>query len=187
MSDPADPLPIHSLAEARLYLRIKPCSACGDGPLIADPAGVQYHADEHLLSVPATCKACSQNNATGFDTAQIETCDLTNSNWEEIPAGQIINATDNPSRIIDIAGWLTLFTLLETEANSAGAPEKARQIHLCAGECIDEALKFFEPQNDLPPVNAFFSKNSRRQFRDRPERFIRQHLIDIRNKLPFGR
>jgi hypothetical protein len=62
-----------------------------------------------------------------------------------------------------------------------------RRLNLLAGCCLDEALKFFDADNDVPPEDAFFSDASRQQFRDRPERFTRQRIIDLRSQLPVSR
>ena len=196
MTTPGSPLPIHSLTEARLYLNVTPCSACDKGPLIADPNGTRHDPEQHTLSTPITCKACRHALTIRFDTRQIEQrgplcvpAEPLASNDQTHPP--LINPTDEPSEIIDVVGWVTLHAALADAARTSRAdarttPDRstARRKLIEAGQCLDEALKFFEIDNDLPPEEAFFTDTSRRHFRDHPELFTRQRLIDLLRQLP---
>ncbi len=109
-----------------------------------------------------------------------------------MPPGLPINPTEKPSRLIDVAGWLTLDTLLGEKARqAAGRAENAasrapvRQWQLLARACIEEAMKFYEKGNELPPAKAFFNDASRRQFRERPELFARERLIHLKSRKPM--
>ncbi|UCD29637.1 MAG: hypothetical protein JSV03_03920 [Planctomycetota bacterium] len=187
MSQPSQTLPVHSLIEAGLYLRVRPCAACGDGPLVADDVGINHDADRHILAVPTVCRACNQQAEFAFDTAGIELHESPVVFLSNIAPGAPINHTDEPSRIIDVADWLTLYSIIETEARTVADRMESRQLHISAARCIDEALKFFDADNDLPPGDALFTDRSRDQFHRCPERFTRQNLIDLRNKLPVKR
>jgi hypothetical protein len=184
MGESGKVLSIHSLVEARLYLRVRPCDGCGTGPLVTDAGGVRHDAEGHVLIVPVICGFCGMSDEIRFDTGGLDFSDSFVAGWSEEVIDASINPTDDASKVIDVAGWLTLYSLLEADARAAGDRKEARQYHLCAAGCIDEALKFFDADNDLPPADAFFGDNSRSQFRDRPESFTRQHLIDLRNRLP---
>ena len=70
------------------------------------------------------------------------------------------------------------------DARSANDRAGARQLQIEAGLCLDEALKFYDDDNDLPPEEAFYSDDSRTRFRDRPGLFARQRLIELRGELP---
>ena len=96
-----------------------------------------------------------------------------------------INATDQPSRIIDVAQWLTLAHVIAEAASRETEKTHARQLGIDAAQCLSEALKFYdEPENDLPPAEAFFHDASRRRFRENPEEFSRQRVLDMRSRLP---
>jgi hypothetical protein len=102
--------------------------------------------------------------------------------------GTNLNPTEEPSHILDVGQWIMLFRLFEQQA--AGAPSKveARVLNLKAGACLNEALKFYEEDdNDLPPGSAMFTDSTRRRFREAPEQFSRRRLIGLRATLPVGR
>jgi len=62
-----------------------------------------------------------------------------------------------------------------------------RRLQVQSAACLAEALKFYDPDNDLPPEEAFFTAESRRQFRARPELFARDRIIGLRARLPWSR
>jgi hypothetical protein len=64
---------------------------------------------------------------------------------------------------------------------------EARRLALEAAQCLDEALKFYVEDNDLPTKDTFFHHGSRQRFRDHPEQFSRQRLLHLRSKLPTRR
>jgi hypothetical protein len=189
---------IHSFAEAYLYVCVTPCRSCGTGRLVTDTAGLQHDGDQRVLTVPVTCRACGRSAVFQFDTGRLGPGESTLEGFAELgaPAGSqtvpAINPTERPSRVIDVAGWLTLFAMLQDEARPSEdetrtARDRAtvRRLQIQASACLGEALKFYDADNDLPPEDAFFSKRSRRQFRQHPELFARDRLIGLRAKLPI--
>lgn len=57
-----------------------------------------------------------------------------------------------------------------------------------AAACLEQALLMYDdPQNDLPPAHALFHETTRQRFRDNPELFSRQRLINKRAALPSQR
>jgi hypothetical protein len=197
MSSKGPVLPIHSLTEARLYIKARSCSSCGVGPLALDEAGSCYDAGQELLTVPVTCSHCGQRESVCFDTEEVDRRGPVLGMLFELrdacrqPAAQVINPTREPSRIIDVAGWLMLHTMLAGAARTAAAESMSlskraavRRMQVEAGQCVDEALKFYDEDNDLPPREAFFSEQGFRQFLDRPELFTRQRLIELRGQFP---
>jgi len=170
----AQPQPVHSLAEAHLYLMVCPCPECGRGSLKA--AGAR--PDGLRLSLRAACGACGRQQDYEFV--------LTEGTWPEpgSEAARRINTTGERSAIIDVAGWLTLFRVILEGAGKAADKGEARMLGHEAAQCLEEALKFYSPDSDLPPAEAFFSENSRRLLRDHPEQFTRQRLLGMRHKLP---
>ena len=173
---PSDPLPAHSLAEAFLYVMVTPCPACGNGPLrAADGRPVSADADNMVL-LPVTCAKCAHISQWTFvlDVAPIA----------EAGESATINATDEPSRIIDLVQWITLAHVIIEAASREGEKQKARHLGIEAAQCLEEALKFYGQDNDLPESDAFFSDASRKKMSEQPQSFSRQRLVHLRSKLP---
>ena len=176
---PQEALATHSLAEAYLYLMVTPCRECGKGPLRADDARPEDEDKPTVrLTLRVTCSACDQREDMTFvipaDTARVG--DDTSTT---------INPTDEPSRIIDVAQWITLFRTITEAASRQTDKQEARRLGIEAAQCLEEAIKFYrDADNDLPPGEAFFHEQSRKRFHDHPERFSRRRLIDLRGKLP---
>ena len=105
-----------------------------------------------------------------------------------------INPSGSPSRVIDLPGWLTLHQLLTNgarnrsdEARSTADRTLSRQMLIQASQCLEEALKFYDIDNDLPPEDAFFTNAGRRQFRESPEMFLRTRIASLRAQSTIGR
>lgn len=181
-SNPADrPLRAHSLAELYLYLMVTPCPNCGRGPLAGDPAKSAAGGPVGRLSVASICKSCKHAFDLEFD---LPTDAVSQADVSSPAANAIINPTSEPSAIIDVAGWITLFRTITQAAADTADKAKARHLGSEAAQCIEEALKFYDTDNDLPPPAAFFSESSRQLLRDHPHRFARSRLVDMRSKLP---
>ncbi|MFQ5414041.1 MAG: hypothetical protein ACE5E6_06240 [Phycisphaerae bacterium] len=182
-----DALPANSLAEAHLYLMVTPCDACGDGPLVGgdavslDATCVAPTNDPNTVSavrITTSCKACGASGSL--------TCTMPHGRGTD-PAGgpATINPTDHPSRIIDVAQWLTLFRTIVEAAHRETDKVRARELGIEAARCLDEALKFYDdPDSELPPDDALFHEPSRRAYRTSPQHFARKRLLDLRSKLP---
>jgi len=180
MSPSSPILPVHSLLEARLYLMVTGCDAC-DGPVLIGAATCQAG----VLTVPTTCRKCGASRDVQFDVAGLSLDREGATPLPEPDGDAAINPTDQPSGAIDVGGWLTLYGILLEQARSMADRVTARRRRIVAGRCLEEALKFYEEGNELPPVGAFRRDTSRRQFRDRPELFARQRLIEQRAALPM--
>ena len=168
----------HSQSEAYLYLKVAACAACSQGPMElqgcpeAQP-GAPGRATE-LGRLAARCAHCG---------AECEFVFL----WPEAPAGASdgpINPTPEPSEIIDAAQWLSLHYLLVESADRAAGKVERRRLTSRAAQCLEEALKFYTEDDELPPQSAFFAASSRQAFAEHPEKFARQTLRDMRAKLP---
>ncbi len=129
------------------------------------------------VSITATCGSCQSVTLWKFKLPGPP---------QAISADQppVVNSTNEPSRILDVAQWLTLFRMMTEAAGKEKNKTAARRLALEAAQCLDEALKFYEEDNDLPTNKAFFRDDSRERFRDHPEQFARQRLLDLRSKLP---
>ena len=177
MSD--DFLPAHSMAEVYLYLMITACPKCGQGKLNPLTTSLPQADQPNKAQVLARCGKCQGEQTLSFVLPA-----------EYVPSGQgpqsgvRISRTDQPSRIIDVAQWLTLFHVILEAASREKDRGKARLLGYDAAQCLEEAVKFYEPDNDLPPASAFFSEETRRQCTDHPELFARSRLIEQRARLP---
>ena len=167
----------HSVAEADLFFQAINCPKCGSGPVASahseeEPAGqggATRRADVGL------CASCGSELRFDFQ--------ISLSRHPDEPT--LINPTDEPSRIIDLAQWITLARVFVDRSSKTADPRQARRLNLRAAECWGEALKFFDdPDNDLPPPEAFFCELSRERFRKHPGQFSRQQLLHERSKLP---
>ncbi|MCH7595838.1 MAG: hypothetical protein IID35_04685 [Planctomycetes bacterium] len=173
------PLLAHSLAEAYLYVMVSPCESCGNGPLYGGEAcGVETPGGSWSTNLPGTCGACGATISITFQ--------LASRPEEEASADAAsINSTDEPSRIIDVGQWLTLFRMITEAATREDDKVQVRHLGMEAAQCLDEALKFYDDEgNDLPPSDAIFVESSRLRFEDNPGQFSRRRLLDLRSKLP---
>jgi hypothetical protein len=161
-----------------------PCPSCGKGPLHGrEPVSPSPSTEEGqvegqhaaAVEVSAECAACRAASSWSF---VLPTLAIT----AETPP--VINPTPEPSRILDLPQWITLFRMISVAAEQQSDKQAARRLRIEAGQCLEEALKFYEPDNDLPPQEAFFQEGSRERLRSHPEQFSRQRLLALRNKLP---
>jgi len=167
---PAEPLRAHTINEVRYYLMVNPCRLCGKGP-----QEIVSGADEIRPGTPATvgarCKHCRQLQSI-------------NVLCQNAPAdADAINPTAEPSRIVDLGQWLSLFYLLLESAAAEKSRTATRRGGYQAMLCLSEALKFYG-DNELPPEEAFFAEATAAIFRRHPEKFARQKLRDMQSKLP---
>lgn len=182
-------LEVHSLTEASLYLMLARCPACA-GVVVPTAAGGP--PDQKHLAVPVVCQACGREGEVRFDLGLVEPAEAAGGleAWAALAqAGQAppVNPSGRASRVIDVAGWLTLHTMLTATARAkmeqADSPAErvaARQMLIQAGECLEEALRFYDTDNELPPEDAFFSEEARRRFHEHPELFLRQRIAGLR-------
>ena len=169
-----DPVSVHSVAEAYLYLMVRPCDACGRGPL--QPKNDLTKAGSGTWELSATCPVCATDETLYFRIQPEPTAAQARSN--------LINPTSEPSRSIDLLGWLTIFRSILGATSSETDKQEIRNLAIECAQCLDEALKFYDPDNELPPQSAFFSDASRRRFREHPQQFARSRWLHERSKLP---
>jgi len=169
-----EPLQAHTFNEARYYLMVTACGACGHGPWEIDSSEPPGGA-AGPIAVKAHCARCGDERTFRFS------CEFRSPSSG--PESEQINPTRSPSRIVDLAQWLSLFYLLIERAASADGKVDARRGGFRAALCLAEALKFYG-DDELPAESAFFSETSLVVFREHPEKFARQKLRDLRAKLP---
>lgn len=174
---PQAELKAHSLAEANLYFQATACPRCASGPVASlhaeddtsDKSGAIRRTEVGL------CASCGSELCAVFQIPPAS----------EVADPTAINPTDEPSRIIDLGQWITLAHVHTERAAKSTDPRHVRRLNLQAAQCLVEALKFYDdPDNDLPPLEAFFCDPSRERFRTHPQQFSRQRLLHERSKLP---
>lgn len=165
----------HSVAEAYLYLKVAPCPHCRHG-LLQPTSDLTRRTDDWAL--PSACQRCRRSVDLRFEIDPPPT--------RESARSKIINPTDQPSRAIDLLGWLNLFQQLVTVAGRSKDRVEGRELALEAAACLDEALKFYDKDNEMPPTSAFFSDAGRSALRDHPQRFLKSTWRERRMTLPHA-
>ena len=169
------PLLAHSILEAHLYVMLQVCPECDAGPMeVADQNTEEHHIDD-IIRLDCACPECREKEAYRFRI---------DSRWAAASEPPLINPTDKPSKLIDIAQWLTLYHTVIARSKEASDRTASRGEAYQAALCIAEALKFYEPDNDLPPASAFFSDQAREQARTHPAFFARDKLLSLQAGLP---
>ena len=166
------PLTPHSTNELTYYLLVAPCDACGSGP-------------RQVLAVENTRAADGRRRATVRcdHCAHEQTVDFLSEFEPADPETLCVSPVNEPSRLIDLNQWLGIaYMLIDRITENRGADAHTQQIQ--AAVCLAEALKFFDPDDEVPPAEAFFHEASQQAFREHPETFARQHISDMLAKLP---
>ena len=173
-----EPLQAKTFNEVRYYLMVTSCRSCGRGPLKLDTARQRPEPGQPpgAMTVEGHCGHCGERFSVQFSCQY----DLPLSG----PEADCINPSGEPSAIVDLSQWISLFYLLLETAASEQSKPATRRAGFMAALCLAEALKFYEGDDELPPAAAFFSEATAEIFRQHPERFARQKLLDMRAKLP---
>jgi hypothetical protein len=169
-----DAPPIAStLAEIDASFLVRPCPACAQGPWqVTRPESLAHPGTP--VEVEATCRHCGHREQFTFRVANPMDPDLP---WQ-------VNPTDEPSRLIDLAGWMGLFYGFLERASRAGDKAESRRLGYKAAVCLAEALKFYGPDDELPGPEAFFTDSGAEAYRRHTEKFARQKLRDMQARLP---
>ncbi len=169
------PRTAHSILEAHLYVMLQACAECDVGPLEVSGRNTEERHIDDIIRLDCACPGCGEKAAYRFRI---------DSRWAAASEPPLINPTDEPSKLIDIAQWLTLYHILIARSKEASERTASRGEAYQAALCIEEALKFYEPDNDLPPAPAFFSDLAREQARTHPAFFARDKLLSMQTGLP---
>jgi len=175
------PLEAHSVAEAHLYLMATPCKLCGTGRTRCGQSRLETCDGRTLLVLQTRCETC------GFDSEfrfSVPDGPATTSEEDDDLATARVNPGEEPSRIIDVAQWLVLFRVISEAAAAQADAAECRRLGYEAAQCLEEGLKFYLDDSDLPFPEGLFHERSRQQLRERPEFFARSRLIGLRAKLP---
>ncbi len=170
------PIPVHSVAEAYLYLMAEPCPACHRGALAQTRDLTKAGGAASSWTLATRCGSCNAAETLQFDIEPAPSRDQAQSSR--------INPTSEPSKAIDLLGWLSLFQSILGAAGKATDKAEGRQLAIEAAQCLDEAFKFYSPGEELPPPEAFFTEASRQRFASHPQQFARSRWRERRLKLP---
>ncbi len=164
-----------SVVEIQFYLMATPCRACRKGRLNA----LRQHAEDESsrLRVDVECAGCQDKTTLEFKLDP----DAPDSDRNNLYP--VVNPTDEPSRLLDVGQWITLFRVVLEAASKESDRIEARRLGYEAAQCLEEALKFYD-DNELPPEGAVFTDTTRTRLRDVPQQFSRSHLLAMRAKLP---
>jgi hypothetical protein len=165
----------HSLTEAYFFLMLQACPSCRAGPIKETRVTVEEEHIDTRLCLYCKCTRCAHELAWRF---------VLDSDSARIQDPPVVNGSPEPSQIIDLVQWLTLFHRIVAEADKARSRSGARRLGYEAMLCLEEALKFYEAENDLPPASAFFTDKHRSYALENPSLFTRQRLLGQRSKLP---
>ena len=165
MLDQPKSLPAHSVQEQSLYLLVHPCQKCESGPL---EEAARHESDSpagRIDVVQARCTCCGEETSLQFSkTAKVET------------AAQ--------SELIDVSEWLALcHHFLDLGQTSSEEQHLQQQIKL-ARHCLNEALKFYPEDSDLPMPSSFFGQLGSQRFKEHPAAFLKPKLLELRRRLP---
>lgn len=173
---PSQPVRVHSVAEAYLVPMVRRCPVCDKGPVRARGDLTKTNTAEQRWTLDACCDACGNEETLDIRIDPDPTAEQAASEW--------INPTGERSRVIDLLGWLTLFRSIHAAYEKETDKAEARRLAIECAQCLDEALRFYEPDNDLPPDDAFFTDEARRRFSDHPQQFARPRWQHERSQLP---
>jgi hypothetical protein len=167
---------VHSVAEAYLYLKVTPCRSCLRGSLQPQRDLTKTASSPGGWTLSTACAECGR-------AAPIYFC-INPPPTREQASSQQLNPTPHRSAAIDLLGWLTLFHAIIEAAQRETNKQAARDLAYEAALCLDEAMKFYDGDNELPDESAFFSETSRRRFLDNPQHFARSKWRERRLRLP---
>jgi hypothetical protein len=176
MISDAEVVQVHSVAEAYLFLMLSRCQACDAGPLEKRSDLTKTTSSPGGWSLVAVCPACDTERSIHFAIEPPPTLRQAQSDR--------INPTPARSRAIDPLGWLTLFQNILAESQKQTDRQTARRLACEAAQCLDEALKFYDADNELPDEDAFLTQASRRRFSDQPQHFAQSKWRQRRLVLP---
>ncbi len=170
-------LPARSISERQFYLMVLPCERCEGGPF--DFASTEQTPDGQADIWYARCRTCGTGKRLMFDRSKLLVPDERRD--DGLP---VVNPSERASELLDVGQWLSLFHAIISAAAEQSSRKEAQRLGYEATLCLEEALKFYPNDSELPGEEAFFSEPSRRRFREHPEQFARDRLHQMRQKLP---
>lgn len=176
---------IHSLVEVHLYTALLPCRACSRRGFVIVRTEVRENESGCVLAATASCGKCAEEMPLEFDAGLCESSHLRPECVRRIPVE--INPTGRPSELLDVVQWLTLYRMAVDSLDFPPDRKLIRASLIEAGQCLAEALRFYDADSDIPPAASFFRADSLERFREHPELFARQRLLELASALPMTR
>jgi hypothetical protein len=155
---------------------VQRCEQCGGGPFEAWRTDREFVEGVEARRFYTRCKSCAASRDFLFDVSRCPDGDPDQRG--------LVSTTPQRSEIIDVAQWLMLFHSILAAASKSGDRGEARRLGFEAAQCLDEALKFYAPNDTLPPEDAFLDRQHFDLSRQHPEQFERARLIAQRSRLP---
>jgi hypothetical protein len=153
-----------------------PCPQCDKGPFAFSDEPT-LPTGETPATATARCKNCDHEHSFRYTLPKDARVPDRDDLYPEI------NPTDEPSRILDVGQWITLFRIVLESASRETDKVEARRLGYEAAQCLEEAIKFYD-DNELPPPEAVFTDATRQRLRSHPQQFAKQQLLAMRAKLP---
>jgi len=169
---------VHSVAEAYLYLKTIACRRCEQGPLEHTRDLMRTDDAKGGWRIEAQCRRCGAGHRVDLAVDPPPT--------RASAASSAINPTSEPSRAIDLLGWLNLFHAILHASDEAADRETGRTLAMEAAQCLDEALKFYRPGEEIPDASVFFTEQGRDRLREHPEQFAQSRWRERRLRLPHA-
>ncbi len=176
--DKNKPLPARSVIERHFYLMVLQCPQCGKGPFSL--VSTEQAPDQPVDIWYVRCRQCRYGQRLLFDRRALLVDEIEGA-ASTLPE---VNPTDRPSHLIDLGQWLAMFHHILAAASEEKDRKEAQRLGYEATLCLEEALKFYVPDSDLPPAEAVWTEASQKRLQERPELFVRQRLLQMREKLP---
>lgn len=171
-------LTAHSIAEAFLFAQLTFCPRCKRRPIRPAERLRATGAAHDPWILRVDCSGCRQSTELQFriDPPPVD----------RLRPDRTINPTPRRSELIDIVGWTVLARGIVDGAETTKDAAEARDMLLEAGQCLNEALRFFGARGEAPPDDAFFSEQSRARQREHPEQFSRSAILALQERLPVA-
>jgi len=167
-----------SIVERYFYLMTLKCNSCGSGPF--EFVSKEQSPDEKIDIWYVRCRKCQHGRRLMFDRTSllIETEEFTEN---QLP---IVNPSDNPSRLLDVGQWIAIFQAIISAASQQSDKREIQRLGYEATLALEEAIKFYTQDSDLPPKEAMWTEGTKQQFKEHPEIFERHRILQLREKLP---
>ncbi len=169
-------LAAYSKTERHFYLMVLRCEKCNYGPF--DFVSEETLTDKNIDIWYVRCRKCHRGKQLFFDRNYLK---VENEDRNSLP---VVNPSNEPSKLVDLGQWLAIFyAIIESAANEKNRI-LARRLGYEATLALEEAIKFYSPNEELPPPEAFWTEESKKRFREHPELFSKARLLRMREKLP---
>ncbi len=167
-------LPAHSVAERQFYIMVLQCAECAGGGF--DRVGEEESEDGKADIWHVRCRTCGSGRQLLFDRSA-----LLIQEGENLP---VVAPVGTRSELLDVGQWLALFYTVLGAASETSDKKESRRLGYEATLCLEEALKFYPPDSELPREDAFFANASKERFHEHAEQFTRDRLYRMRERLP---